>query len=50
MRRLVLASYDKIMLNINAVIMLQKRGEPAMNNVTIGMDFLFAIALYFIAC
>ena len=38
MRRLVLASYDKIMLNINAVIMLQKRGEPAMNNVTIGMD------------
>ena len=38
MRRLTLASYDKIMLNINAVIMLQKRGESAMRNVTIGMD------------
>ena len=38
MRRLVLASYDKIMLKINAVIMLQKRGEPAMRNLTIGMD------------
>jgi transposase len=38
MRRLILASYDKIMLNINAVIMLQKRGESAMRNVTIGMD------------
>ena len=38
MRRLILASYDNIMLNINAVIMLQKRGESAMRNVTIGMD------------
>ncbi len=39
MRRLVLlTSYDKIMLKINAVIMLQKRGEPAMNSITIGMD------------
>jgi hypothetical protein len=27
MRRLILASYDNIMLNINAVIMLKKRGE-----------------------
>ena len=38
MIRLVLASYDKIMLKIKAVIMLHKRGEPAMRNVTIGMD------------
>ena len=38
MRRPVLASYDKIMLKINAVIMLQKRGEPTMSNVTVGMD------------
>ena len=41
MRRLVLpASYGKTMLNnINAVIMLHnKGGEPAMGNVTIGMD------------
>ena len=32
MRRLVLASYDKIMLNINAVVMLQKKGEPAFSS------------------
>jgi transposase len=39
MRRLaLLASYDNIMLKINAVIMLQKRGEPAMKSITIGMD------------
>ena len=38
MIRLVLASYDKIMLKIKAVVMLHKRGEPAMRNVTIGMD------------
>jgi Ethanolamine utilization protein EutJ (predicted chaperonin) len=38
MRRLILASYDKIMLKIKAVIMLHKRGEPAMHNLTIGMD------------
>ena len=38
MRRLILASYDNIMLNINAVIVLQKRGESAIRNVTIGMD------------
>lgn len=39
MRRLVhLASYDIIMLKNNAVAMLQKQGEPAMNIITIGMD------------
>ena len=38
MRRLVLASYDKIMLKINAVIMLQKRGDQPCVMYALGLD------------
>ncbi len=30
--------YNMLNLIINAVMMLQKKGEPAMNSITIGMD------------